>query len=485
VTKRVAVVAVASMLVGCVPGLPGVEGVRGTSPAPATPWAPPPAPVPVRTPAIAAVPADLAARMAQLTLADVLDLALRNSSATRVAWADARSAASAYGATLGAYYPSITGSANVTRLKTVPSQGRQAVEQTIYGPTANLSWLLLDFGGRSGTIDEARQSLLAADWTHNATIQNVVLEVESAYFQYLATRALLAAQRTTVSEAEANLAAAEERREVGVATIADVLQARTALAQAQLALETTEGQLATTRGALALSMGLPANVPYDIEPAREEEHPPLSIVEGVDSLIDRAVAARPDLAAARAEASAADARIRKARGDALPSIVTTGSVGRTYIANSTAGGSSYTMGIGLSIPLFEGFALRYTVRAAQAAADAARAQLQGLEQQVAYQVFASYYGLKTATQRERTSAALLASAEESEQVALGQYKEGVGSVLDLLTAQSALADARAQQIDARWSWYIALAQLAHDIGILGVDGSAPLHFTADTTGSPP
>jgi outer membrane protein TolC len=232
-------------------------------------------------------------------------------------------------------------------------------------------------------------------------------------------------------------------------------------------------------------MGLPANVPYDIEPAREEEHPPLSIVEGVDSLIDRAVAARPDLAAARAEASAADARIRKARGDALPSIVTTGSVGRTYIANSTAGGSSYTMGIGLSIPLFEGFALRYTVRAAQAAADAARAQLQGLEQQVAYQVFASYYGLKTATQRERTSAALLASAEESEQVALGQYKEGVGSVLDLLTAQSALADARAQQIDARWSWYIALAQLAHDIGILGVDGSAPLHFTADTTGSPP
>ena len=92
-----------------------------------------------------------------------------------------------------------------------------------------------------------------------------MLQIQVAYFQYLANRALLEAQRTTLAEAQANLEAAEERRRVGLATIADVLQARTAASQAQLDLQTTEGNLQTTRGALALALGLPANLPYDVD----------------------------------------------------------------------------------------------------------------------------------------------------------------------------------------------------------------------------
>jgi outer membrane protein TolC len=97
-------------------------------------------------------------------------------------------------------------------------------------------------------------------------------------------------------------------------------------------------------------------------------------------------------------------------------------------------------------------------------------------------VFNSYYALRTATQRVRTSGDLLASATQSEQVALGRYKAGAGSLLDLLTAQAVLADARAQVIQTRLSWYTTLAQLAHDAGILGLDGRGPLHVVPDTTG---
>jgi outer membrane protein len=68
----------------------------------------------------------------------------------------------------------------------------------------------------------------------------------------------------------------------------------------------------------------------------------------------------------------------------------------------------------------------------------------------------------------------MASAGQSEQVALGRYKEGVGSILDLLTAQKALAMARAEQINARLGWFTALAQLAHDVGILGLHGDNSL-----------
>ena len=48
----------------------------------------------------------------------------------------------------------------------------------------------------------------------------------------------------------------------------------------------------------------------------------------------------------------------------------------------------------------------------------------------------------------------------------GRYKAGVGSILDLLTAQSALAEARSQEAQARSLWFLTIAQLAHSTGVL-------------------
>jgi len=474
--------ALAALAAACFPNPPGVRGVAGTAPAPNVFWTPPrERPVQDTTRSVPALPAELGQRVQGLQLTDVIDVALRNNSATAAAWADARAAAATYGAARGQYYPTISLDGAVTAIKTVPSAGRSAVKQQFYGPTLNLSWLLFDLGGRSGSVGEAREALLAADWTHNAVIQNVVLGVASAYFDYMATKALLAAQQTTLKEAQTNLEAAAQRHRVGLATIADVLQAKTALSQAQLTLETTEGALQTTRGALALSMGLPANVPYDVA-IPPDTLPPLGITDSVDTLIQRAVRERPDLAAARAEARAIQARVSVARAQALPSLLVSGSTGETYFLNTSTFGHSYTASIAIQIPLFSGWSQIYGVKAAAAAARAAEQRAHGMEQQVIFQVFDAYYGLRTASQRVRTSADLLASATQSEQVALGRYKAGAGSLLDLLTAQAALADARAQAIQARFSWFTALAQLAHDAGILGLDGSSPLHVQPDSTG---
>jgi outer membrane protein TolC len=188
--------------------------------------------------------------------------------------------------------------------------------------------------------------------------------------------------------------------------------------------------------------------------------------------------------AARAQVRAARARVSIARGNALPSLVAGGNAQQTYFFDNTSSGNSYAATITLQIPLFAGGSHIYNIKAAAAAAQAAAQQERGLEQQVVYQVFSAYYALRTSTQQVRTSADLLASATESEQVALGRYKAGAGSVLDVLTAQAALASARAQEIQARFSWYTALAQLAHDTGILGLDGSSPLRVQTDTSETP-
>jgi len=471
----------AGLLAGC--GTPGVRGVAGTAPAPNVFWTPPPeARAATLTPAL--LPPDLAGRVAQLKLADVIDIALHNNTATAAAWADARSAAASYGAAQGQYYPTLSLDGTVTAIKTVPSAGRLATKQQFLNPTLNLSWLLFDFGGRSGSIGVAREALLAADWTHNATLQSVVLDVEQAYFDYLGTQALLGAQQTTLKEAQTNLEAAEQRHNVGLATIADVLQARTALSQARLALEATEGRLQTTRGALALSMGLPANVPYDLALPSDTTVPP-GISDSVDALIERAVRGRPDLAAERARAAAVRARLSVARSQALPSLSVGGTTAETdFLSGRPFFRNSYTATLTLSIPLFSGGSQIYNAKAAAAAADAAALRAHAFEQQVIYQVFNAYYALRTATQQVRTGIDLLASATQSEQVALGRYRAGAGSLLDLLTAQAALASARADAIAARFSWYLALAQLAHDTGVLGLDGGTPLHLQTDSTGTP-
>jgi TolC family type I secretion outer membrane protein len=468
----------AGLVAAC--GTPGVRGVAGTAPAPNIAWtAPRQALTAARPLPPPQLPSDLAERVAQLRLTDVIDIALRNNTATAAAWADARAAAASYGAAQGQYYPTIALNGTAQALKTVPATVPVSLTRQLYSATLTVSWLLFDFGGRSGSVGAAREALLAADWTHNATLQSVVLAVEQAYFDYLAAKALLAAQQTTVKEAQTNLEAAQQRHTVGLATIADVLQARTARSQAQLALEATEGQLQSTRGALALSMGIPANLPYDIG-LPSDTTLPLGITDGIDTLITRAVLERPDLAAARAQVAAARARLSVARAQALPSLSVGGNTGETYFLNSSTSGNSYTASVTLSIPVFSGGAQIYNVRAAAAAADAAAERARGFEQQVIYQVFTAYYALRTATQQVRTSADLLTSATQSEQVALGRYRAGAGSLLDLLTAEAALANARAQAITARFSWSVALAQLARNAGILGLDGASPLHLQTDS-----
>src|SRR5207245_422348 len=105
---------------------------------------------------------------------------------------------------------------------------------------AQLTWLLLDLGGRSADVEEADRLLQAANLNHGAAIQDLLLLVEQGYFQYQGAKALLTAAQASVKEAQTAYQAAEERRRAGVATIADVLQAKTQLSQAVLAQQQAE-----------------------------------------------------------------------------------------------------------------------------------------------------------------------------------------------------------------------------------------------------
>jgi outer membrane protein TolC len=465
---------------GCAHNPPGAYGSPGVSSSVDTPWKAPARAVEKQQSvaqagpaeqgeAASLVPPELLGNIQNLTLADIVNIALRNSTQTREAWARALAAAAAYGSLRGSYLPQIDVAASVNWEKNPTAGGQLASGERTYTVGGSISWLLFDFGGREASLEATREAMFAASWTHNSAIQGVILQVEQAYYDYFAAKALLEAQQATVNEAQANLNAADDRHSAGLATIADVLQARTALSSAMLALETLQGQNMTTRGILATAMGLPANTSFDVE--LPIGAPPVEQTgQSIEGYLDKAMKERPDLAAARAQALEARAHTRSVAAQGYPSISASGSASRLYQQDISTPSDSYNLTIGLNFPLFTGFSHGYDVRQAKALADAAEANARSVRDLVTLQVWTSYYNLQTADQKVRTSDDLLASATQNQEVATGRYKAGVGSILDLLTAQSELESARAQQIQARADWWLAVAQLAHDTGTLEATG---------------
>ncbi|HEY4132549.1 MAG TPA: TolC family protein, partial [Gemmatimonadaceae bacterium] len=491
-------------LSACNPPTPHIDGVPGAPPSPATPWTmpnsartpPPPAEPPIATAATTAIRADssTAGGVTRLSMTDVVDLALRNNPATRESWATARAAAEQYGSARGALLPSINGSLALSRSSNsgnsnglnggfnnggdvidtngtrISSNGGATRAQL--NPSLSLSYLVFDVGGRSGSIEAAKQQAISSDLLHNTTVQNVVLQAESALFSFLATRALRDAQLVAVEEAQADTAAAEARLRVGVGTLEEVLQTRTALAQAKLQLATDEGSILAARGSLAAAMGFQANARFDV-PAIPATDSVAMVAASVDTLINRAIVQRPDLAGARADAAALAAQVRVARSAGYPSLTlsSTGSYSEALQGfTTTTNGRNFQLVLGLQIPIFNGFSRAYDVKAARDLYEAGLARVTSTRQQITVQVFASYAALQTATQRVSASVELLASAQQSADVAVGRYREGVGTIVDVLLARSALASARADEIQSRWEWRTALAQLAHDIGSLDQGG---------------
>jgi len=438
---------------------PAAHGA-GTPATPAAAWTPPanalPPPVPPASDLALPPPG------APLELAQIVDLALSNNPLTRTTWLQARISEASLGSVRAAYLPTAEVDASLTRARTTPGSGAVTA---LNGPALSLNYLLFDFGGRNAAAEAARQTLIAADYAHNQAMQDVTLRVEQAYYDYLDAKALLTAQTATIKERQTSLDSADARHRAGVATIADVLQARTALAQAQLTYETIEGNVRGLQGTIATEMGLPASTAFEVGELPKDV-PVQQVSDAVESLMAHAVAERPDLAAARAAVESAHAHEQVVRAQGLPSVGLGASVGPYFTNGLSQRSTLYSAGVSLRIPLFTGFRNMYDIRTAEIETKLAGENARGLEQQIGLQVWTSYYALQTAMRRLTTSRDLLRDASESVDVATGRYRAGIGSILDLLTAESALENARAEEVQARADWFLSVAQLGHDTGTL-------------------
>jgi outer membrane protein TolC len=255
-----------------------------------------------------------------------------------------------------------------------------------------------------------------------------------------------------------------------LATLPDVLEARSATAQAQYNLQAVLGAEEIVRGDMATALGAPATTRIQVQPLSEVPTPE-SVSDTVEEAIHRALEQRPDLQMQMADVRRAQAERQPARAAFYPSLrVNTGlSTQSLYLFQQTLP-SGHTADLtgsvtaSLSWTLFDGGARRSRLVGAEARIREAEARFNSTRDQIEDQVWAAYSNLNTAFRQREAAAALVAATTQSYSAALESYNYGVRNLLDVTNAQRVLAQARSTDIQARTQVLAALADLAFRTG---------------------
>ena len=406
------------------------------------------------------------------SLAELIDLAQAHNPATRAAWERARSQAAALGITRSELYPTLAATA-ISQTESVQAFfGDRFHGQTIqsFQLALDLNYTVFDFGARSGRIDTARARLLSANFAFNDTHRSVIDQVEQAYYRLLNSMGQEDSAQASLANAKAVEQAAQERLTNGLATLPDVLEARSATAQAEYDLQSVLGAEEIARGDLATAVGTSASVSIRVQPL-DQLPTPDSIGETVEETIDRAFAQRPDLMQQAAEIRTANARLKEARAayyptlgvNVSPAIPSLYGIQQPFHWSHTADLTG-SLSFNLNWTVFDGGARKSRAAQAQADIHAAEAQTNLKKNQVADEVWTAYSNLNTAFRQHRTAIALVEAASQSYDAALESYKYGLRNLLDVTAAQRSLAQARSADVFARTQVLTAVAELAFATG---------------------
>jgi outer membrane protein len=406
------------------------------------------------------------------SLPELIDFAEAHNPQTRDAWERARAQAAALGVARSELYPTLVSIAlsQIDRIEVLLQDKffRQTVQT--FAVAFELNYTIFDFGARAGRISAARAEVLAANFAFNDTHRRVIYQVEQAYYQLLNAVGQENAARADLANAQAVQQSAEDRLRNGLATLPDVLEARSATAQAQYDLQAALGAEDTAQGNLATALGISPAILIHVQPL-EQVPTPQSIEDNVDQEIDRALTQRPDLLQQVAEIRSANARVKEANSAYYPSldIKVRPSLESLYGLQQQydwAHTADLLGGLNLSLnwTIFDGGERKNRLAQAKASVRAAEAQASITRDRIANEVWTAYSNLKTALRQQEAAKALLESASQSYAASLESYNYGVRSLLDVTAAQRVLAQARSSDISARTQVLTSLANLAFQAG---------------------
>jgi len=413
------------------------------------------------------------------TLAELIDIAEHNNPRTRIVWERAKQKADELGIAKSAYYPVLAGVAAFSdeRIiepfpKPLSPRGYNMIEIPAIVPEVTLDYLLFDFGKRGAKVDAATAEKLAAGANFIQANQQVAFSVASAYYKLLTQQERLEAAQQTLKTAQTTQDAAEAQLLNGRSTLPDVLNARAETSQAVFDRESADGDEKISRVTLTETLGVEPSPDIIIDGEKTAPLPD-ALTMPIDALIARAMTDRPDLMAQAAEIRAADDAIRSAKSEYYPKIVLSANAAQTSIWPTVDYGelgnaSQPTWSAALTVEwrLFDGGARKNEVAAAKSQKRAAQDELREKRDQTTREVWTAYIAFRTALRKQQAAVALLDSANASYSASLEAYKFGVKNLIDVVTAERQLAQARYSSVSARSQLFLEAVDLEFSTGNL-------------------
>ncbi|HXP10830.1 MAG TPA: TolC family protein [Acidobacteriaceae bacterium] len=449
----------------------GAASIAQRAPAsPSQPWQGTPIATPPRS-----IPAFAPDPNKTYNLPELVNIAEQNNPDTRVAWETAKARAADLGISKATLYPTVAAAAVAETVRTKILFAPVYVRQTLdsFSPALELDYTVFDFGRRLDEIAISRSNLLAANLLFNDTHRKIIYQVMAAYYRVLNAKGQEDAAEANLKNAQTVQQDAEARLDLGLATLPDVLEARSAAAQADYDLQAAIGASEIAHGDLATSLGISPTIPLQVESIQTLTIPQ-ELASTVETSIDHALAQRPDLLQKVAELRAAGSALKEAKTAYLPtlSFQGTGGLNKTYGEQDQLPGlyspnqEFWDARLSLTWTLFDGLARENRIARAKAEQKQAAAEVDAMRDQVENEVWAAYSTARTALRQQKAAAALLEAASSSYNAALQSYNYGVRSQIDVVSAQRALAAARTADVSARTQLLTGVAALAFQTGDL-------------------
>lgn len=409
-----------------------------------------------------------------LTLAQGVALALQQNQQLRVAAYEIRIAEAQLAQAKAGGGPTLNAQASYTRIKdpspisfTVGSSTVviPAGQPDLYDSRLTLSYPFYTGGRLEAQIALAEANVKGAEATFARLGQQTVFAVRQAYYQYLLAQAGVDVSERASTQANENLRVAKARVASGVAPRFDEIQANVAVATARQGEVRARNALAQARQGLNALLNLPLDSPLTLSDPFTVE----AIRTPLDQLLATAVQTRPEIAEIQARQAAAQAAISLAESGAKPTVALNGFGSYSNSSGGFGGGSSsfstnWGVTLAVTLNLYDGGLTRERVKEAELRVEQLRALEVQQRQAIALDVRQAILNLQAAAEELAGADALIAQAAEALRIANVRFQSGVGTGLEVISAQTTASQAEASKAQALFTYNVARAALERAVG---------------------
>lgn len=321
--------------------------------------------------------------------------------------------------------------------------------------------LLYDFGKTPNLVAESRANFKGSEQDYFSTRQQVVLDLRTAYFGYLAARRAMKVQEETVRQNQELTKQAQGFYQVGLKAKIDVTKAEANLYQAEANLIQAKNNVSLARVSLMTAMGIKAWPYQGVEDVLEVTPQPRPL----EALLAQAKERRPELQKNRFQQEFNQAAIKVARAGYFPTFTSTAAYGWQSLDQpfSTLP-SNWYLGAAVTFPLFNGLNTQYAVSQSKAQLRAAVENYEVLRQNTTKEVNQAYLNVKSGWELIRATKKASEAARENLRLAWGRYQAGVGTIIEVTDAQVQFSQADLNFVQALYNYRVFEAQLDKAVG---------------------